>query len=697
MLNKTPISSSKATYTYTIPAEAFTSAGTYVVSVYAFAKGYTQSVPSIIHVVVQGDVQGEGTSPAVTSIETDKSEVAVGNSVQFTVQTNTSASGVQLYIHENGNTYNLGCSQTATASSSTTKTFEITYIFNSTGYYKDGKYKENIRTIYAYPIDSENNVVDTTESKKSTEITVKPSQYSFEKFSVNNISITYGDSAEIRWSAAQPESRVTVYYNVFINNISVISQKTSDTKVVINANTLQELGLGVGTYPITVIATASNHQQREAVGNLTINHSMISSDKEKPVINPISSSVSPITFGSPVTFSTTAADKVKLAQVIMYIDNKKVKTVISTGTVSHISYTTDSLEKGTHVVRVEAYDAAGNKNSHSQNFDVVQPTGGSIYSVKLSPNHITAGEYITFTVKTSTDTTKIRLLDRSFAFGERSTGYKDSGKERIWVFDQYVNTSGSNRTLKVETYSGGWTGNYATTERFTVEESTNDLGDFAILTPQANSKHQMGSVLTVQWSSPSIEPDRYVVNVTGSSPIEVDGNSNTAVINGSVFGKPDTYVVSVTAQKAKYNQSTTYVNVTVDCNHVDKQQTGKTYDAEVYVNENCHRVFAIPSYMCNTCGATFTNHGEGNYELAAHTHDTVLENNGWYCNCGYVNSGSYTPWNGYLQSTSNQSVYSKIDSAGNLSQKIGTVYTTDVILVCGEKDGAYFIRYPVSN
>lgn len=450
-----------------------------------------------------------------------------------------------------------------------------------------------------------------------------------------------------------------------------------------------------------VIATAADHSQKQKNSIITINANTRTTDTTKPLINTIDSSADPIVYGTSVTFSTAASDETALDKLEMYIDNALVKTVSAADTYANITYTTNSLSTGTHTVLVKAYDESGNYNSLSQSFHVEAITTGIIYDVALSDYDFYAGSYITFTVTTSTDTAKIRLVDGSYVFSVQSSGYTDSNGYRIWEFEQYVGTVGTDRTLHVESYSGGWTGNYWTTAPFTVRKNMEDVGNFVILSPVSGSKHQFHTALTVTWSEPEVKPDWYVVNVSGvpsgSDLISIRGN--TAVIDGSVFDEYDTYAISVTAQKEGYNQSKAYVNVTVGCLHENKTQLGVKYGSETYYSDSKHKVTVTPKYLCNTCGGTFTDTSAAYTEYVVHDHDVELDNNGWFCDCGYVDSGSYTPWAGYLQSNSKEKAYSRVISDGELTNWDGVsrVYPEDTITVVGTKYDAFLIQYSLSS
>lgn len=491
------------------------------------------------------------------------------------------------------------------------------------------------------------------------------------------------------------------YFSLELKNLATNTIAHSENNIItsyadIPANVLN----GDTNYLLTVyVYTPSKECVKQASVIFTVLKSDEMEDVRKPVIDPISCSAASIMYGSSVTFSTKVSDAIALDNVVMYIDDTIVRNVSASGTAAKISYTTDSLTVGKHTVSVKVYDRAGNSNSLSKEFTVKKTSAGSIYDVELSDYDFYAGNTITFTVTTSTDTTKIRLLDGAYAFSEQSSGYTDSGRKRIWKFEQHVGTVGNNRTLKVETYSGGWTGNTCATDPFTVRKNEVNLGNFAVLSPETGSKHQINTSLTVRWSQPDVKPDRYVVNVTGvpsdSGLISVNGTA--AIISGSVFDEYGTYTISITAQKKGCDQTEAHINIIVDCLHGDTQRINNVNGIEYYHNESQHIVTIVPQYMCNICGGTFEIPDKAYSEYRAHDKDIKLDNGGWYCDCGYANVGSYKAWEGELLSEKNQSVYRNAAVDGTLSKKHGTVFVTDDILVCGTKYGALFIRYPITG
>lgn len=641
--------------------------------------------------------------PQVNSITSSMNPVSVGKEFSITITTNSSTAGIQLFVKENGDKHNLGSTTAVNSQTSTTKSFVLKYTFNSTGLIEDGIYVTNTRRIYAYPIDANGNVIEDDSVGSYYDITVTPADYTLGDFTAYDTEVELGENATIGWSAASAETNDTVYYNVYIgtktSNILLTPNKTSARSITVDSSLLKEIG--AGTYAVMVIATAANHGQKQVTANITITASSVSTDITKPVINPISSSADPIIYGTSVTFSTAASDETALDKVEMYMDGSLVRTVSAADTYANISYTTSSISEGTHTVLVKAYDDAGNYNSWSQSFTVKKISSGIVHSVELSDYDFYAGSYITFTVKTSKDTTKIRLVDGSYAFSVQSSGYKDSGNYRIWTFEQYVGTVGTNRKLKVESYSGGWTGNYSETAPFTVRKNIVDVGDFEIISPASGTKHQFNASLTVTWTEPYIEPDWYVVNVSGvpsgSDLISINGNS--AVISGSVFDEYGTYSISVTAQKSGYNQSETYTNVVVGCLHEDRTLVGVKYGSAVYYNTNKHSVTVIPRYSCNTCGGTFTRNEDATTEYSSHNHDVELDNNGWLCDCGYVETGTFSTWKGYLQSYENEKAYSRVLPDGSLTNwdGISKIYPQDDITVLGTKYNSWLVRYNVGS
>lgn len=673
------------------------SVGSHTIKAYAVDDAGNEATKSIVVKVLAP------AEPSITNISPSKNTVPVGTKISFNITANNSVSGVQLYVKENGNTYDLGRTTLVESQTTTSKKFIIDYTFNSTGLFDGNSYATNTRRVYAYPIDSNGTIIDNNAASSYCDITVTPATYTLGSFTVYDTEVQLGNNAIISWSASSAQTNDSVYYNVYIGTksrtILLTPNKTTSRSVTVDSSLIKELG--TGTYAIMVIATAANHSQKQANANITITTSTIFADTTKPMINPITSSVDPIVYGSSVTFTTAASDETALDRVEMYVDGTLVKKVSAGDKYANISYTTDSLSIGNHTILVKAFDDAGNYNSWSQLFTVKTISAGIVYDVDLSDYDFYAGSYVTFTVKTSKDTTKIRLVDGSYTFSVQSKGYKDSGNYRIWSFEQYVGTVGTNRRLKVESYSGGWTGNYYTTEPFTVRKNIVDVGDFEILSPSSSDKHQVNTSLTVTWTTPDIKPDWYVVNVSGvpsgSDLISINGNS--AVINGSAFNEYGTYVITVTAQKSGYNQSEAYVNITVGCMHEDRELVGKKYGSEVYYNASKHSVTVIPQYSCNTCGGTFTSNEDATTEYFSHNHDVELDNNGWLCDCGYVETGSFNTWNGYLQSYENEKAYSRVLPDGALTNwdGISKIYPQDDITVLGTKYNAWLVRYNVGS
>ena len=407
-------------------------------------------------------------------------------------------------------------------------------------------------------------------------------------------------------------------------------------------------------------------------------------DKSAPLINPIKLSASKIPENSTLEISTAASDNVGLKSIQLFINNEKVKEWSAKGTYATISHAISGYSEGTYTVKVIAIDQNGNQNTVENTFTVEKKQGGEIYSVEMSTYEFTAGTTVTFTVTTSVDTEKIRLRNGLWAFPNAITNGTVKDGKKIWVFDQYVDTPGVNRVLSVETYSGGWTGNTKDVT-FTVNPAEKLIPAFEI-TGFADNK--------LTWTTPNgVSPDKYVVNVGGPSTYSVEVTSNNVILDASVFALPGSYSITVTAQKAGYTSYTASTTVTFNCEHKNLKEVSSKITNKILFDDTYHTVTLQTTCECQDCGAQIVKIDPS--LKVEHTHDTRLDESGWVCSCGYVNTGSYKSWTGYLQSDTNQPVYSNPKSFIN-ANVIGTIFTDDVITVLGECGDAYYVRYNVT-
>ncbi len=365
-------------YTWYDDAFDFTVPGTYTVAIRA--QNEAGLIGESIHTVqVKKDTQ----ITAVNALEASKDTVCVGVKFEFTATTTPNAQGMVLFVKENGNIFNIGGSTMPESQTSQRKKFVFEYAFNSTGLVQSGVSYPNTRRVYAYPIDQNGNVIEDDAVCAYCDITVTPAEYELGAFTVYDAQAAYGEGASIHWSAASSQNGAAVSYNVYISTgvstILLTEQKIGATSYEVNSAIIRDLG--IGTYPILVIATAANHSQLQETAVLTVMGEQASEDMQKPMINPFRYSASPIFCGTATTFSTEASDETALERLELYMDGALVKTVPASGTSAGISYTTDSLEKGNHTITAKAYDKAGNFNAWSEVFEVTESMQGVVGDV----------------------------------------------------------------------------------------------------------------------------------------------------------------------------------------------------------------------------------------------------------------------------------------------------------------------------
>ena len=423
-------------------------------------------------------------------------------------------------------------------------------------------------------------------------------------------------------------------------------------------------------------------------------------DLAVPLIDKIKLSSSKITESSELVISTAASDDVSLKLVQLFIDGAKVKEWSVKGSYTTISHTVSGYSVGSHTVKVIAIDQSGKQNFVETEFTVEKIQGGEIYNVEMSLYNFTAGTTITFTVTTSMDTEKIRLRNGNWIFPNEITDCAIVNDRKVWVFEQYVETVGTNRVLTVETYSSGWTGNKKDVT-FTVLPATNNLPSFEIISLMPGYRVDGNEDVVIQWSTPEVSPDHYVVNVSGRFTYSVEINANKISIPANVFSLGGTYIISITAQKTGYNPFSVSVTINTNCNHKGTVCKEKTYqysplkqgeNFEDIMSSAQHNVICVQEFQCDFCGASYSE--VTSYTEEHQKHLLFDDGTGYWCYCGYVQSDGNSQI-AYLRDNQPQNIYSRTDDSGNVieSSKNGTVYPNTPIIVYGSIGDYYLVGY----
>ena len=135
---------------------------------------------------------------------------------------------------------------------------------------------------------------------------------------------------------------------------------TTEAGVQIDAGTL----MANSNYVFYVRALDGNGIPMSTVSHVNfMKDGTVSPDYEKPVITSISPSNGTNVTSGVIPISATASDNVAVTSMKVYIDGKQVATSV-TGNINY-NWNTKRVTVGSHTIKVEAYDLAGNKGEVS--------------------------------------------------------------------------------------------------------------------------------------------------------------------------------------------------------------------------------------------------------------------------------------------------------------------------------------------
>ena len=233
--------------------------GIYTITLYAGSNEYYNEYEENVKTKKRIDVVKP--SPEIIDITAASSSVRVAEDLIFTVTTNGKVEGIAFFVDSTDNY--IGSIQNAYGK----QTHSFTYRFNKTSKEdSNGNDISNKRTIYVYPIDEDGDIL-LNEGLVYCSITVNPAKYNFDNFEVNSAQTTDGKAVTITWDVVTAKNGATVCYNLWIDD-ELIAENLSQNSYTLMAKQIKELG--VGTYGTMVMATASQHRQKQATSSLTI-------------------------------------------------------------------------------------------------------------------------------------------------------------------------------------------------------------------------------------------------------------------------------------------------------------------------------------------------------------------------------------------------------------------------------------------
>jgi len=700
---------------YTIPASKLSKAGTYVISVIATAKNYTQS---------------NGDNAAINLIVTEKQETPDLSSVSatvnvakatFTVKGNADAKyGIVMYADE----YKLDTISWSKSGSSTI-TYTGSHTFNLAGE----------RTITVYALDKNGNEVSGSKVTTTVNITSLGRCDTPKITTANNQKIEVGNSFTVAWSKPTSPSGVTFKYNVYVydgKTNTLVGEGLTATSYTIPASKLSK----AGTYVISVIATAKNYTQSNG-DNAAINLNVVAKEtvEKTTLTTPRVSGSSKIQYGDDYTISWDFDAQVDYYQITIDGLNYK-KTVSATeksftipGSVfkqysgANVNYTIYLVAMSTDTEKYLPSEAA----TIRVNIAGYSESNALIKSAEiLNGNEIIAGTIVQFKVITTKDVTTLRMKDGAGSFivntwyaseigtnSSKSQYYKDSGNDRIWYIQQKVNhagdanATGAKRLLTFYSMVNEVEYNNCSVS-FYCKKGNDVIGKFEITSPSNNAVLSDSKDVVITWSAPAnTTVDYYIIDIYhGDTRVDrATVTKPTYTLSASLLEKDNVvWQICVTARKdeGQWAESATTATFKLECTHEHLGQAKETVLSYAKNNATVHSCVIEKVSSCLDCGLS---NAKKVQETVTRSHNwVVLDKGGKVCNqCWYLQSDGTFPVKNNMQLSSIASnrefVYFNVDASGEAANKQNGRYVEkgDIITVLGEVRNCYLIEYPISS
>ena len=367
------------------------------------------------------------------------------------------------------------------------------------------------------------------------------------------------------------------------------------------------------------------------------------SDKQKPMIDPISASPSKTAvYGTSVKFSTDASDDVELEKIELLIDDEVEKTVNSGEKEDYISYTAKKLSVGTHTIKVIATDTSGKSNYTILSYtitDAVKDTQAPMINpITASPSGSAKyGTTVKFSTKVSDDVElkKIELLIDGVAEKTVNT----DGKEDTISFSTKNLTVGTHTVKVIASDPSGKSND--TSINYVVTAANNDVAKPMInpITADPSGSAMSGEYVTFSTKASDetkLKKLELLIDGTVEESVSATGKEKSISYKTKKL-TVGTHTVLVRATDAAGNVNQTQISYVIYddsvCLHPEsalKTANGKVVYPSGDITEKTHGYYTEYDVICGICNEFVFKYADmGNIE--AHSY-----NNQGVCVCGAV-------------------------------------------------------------
>ncbi len=208
----------------------------------------------------------------------------------------------------------------------------------------------------------------------------------------------FSGKVTLTWTDAQPRAYVSEY-RVYVSESPFVNVAGMMPKAKTTGAIASVAGLTNDTpYHFAVTTVNLSGGERKAVATVTTTPQ---GDKEGPVVSDLRFENAPVANGATIrtsgTFSVSAADPSGMSRVELAVDGVLRHTDTNGSTRYSYYLNIVSVEDGSHVLNIKAFDTLGNSSTVSLSFDVVtQPPGAPILTSPTSGT-LTSKETVTVT------------------------------------------------------------------------------------------------------------------------------------------------------------------------------------------------------------------------------------------------------------------------------------------------------------